>query len=286
MSLKKLTNTVTVNGRISIGEKDSSRGFPKKLDYFRYTHEYNKQTKEAVLHTEMTKVMEEKYGKKHKCIEITLINDHPDEVFFTAFMNYPNNECNCKGDGQTATRKIAEGESEEVNCDYDSCQFRLLKTNKGIQNTCKPTGILTCIIPYAPISGGIWRFTTHSKMSIDKIMATLYNIFQIRGTLYGLKVNLKINIIQMKVEGKPQNIPTVEIEVPYSFDAIAEGAGTTIGTLMDARNRYKTLGIEKDPKVIGKLASEVSTVDDTEIKILDKPSVIEAEVVDNEEIIL
>ena len=272
----------TINGRVAIGEKHAEKGYPVKLDYFIFTHQFDKAANKAPRHIDMTKVMKEKYQtEKPKSIDITLIHHHPEEVFFSSYMNYPGKDCNCKGDGVTAIRVMPDGEKKELECNYSECKFRLQTKSTGILNTCKPTGILTFLIPEAPVAGGLWKFTTHSIMSIGKINSTLMSIYKIRGTLYGLNVKMKVVMVQLKVDGKATNVPTIELEVPFSYDAIAEGAGTTIGTLLDAKTQHKTLGMKPSAKVMQELSTsaEANIVEeDKAIGIVS--SAIDAEIVD------
>ena len=65
---------------------------------------------------------------------------------------------------------------------------------------------------------------------------------------------MRIKTVQVKVNGQIQNVHTVEVEAPYSLDAIAEGAGTTIGTLLDHRTKHKTLGMAPDKSVVKELS--------------------------------
>lgn len=241
MSLKIQQHTI--QARLAIGEKHAEKGYPVKLDHFIATHPFDPKTKTAPRHKKLTEYFETIYKtSKPKTINVVLIDHHPDEVFFTKYMNFPGTTCNCSGDGETAVRVNSEGVKSDIVCNYNKCEFRLTKTNKGIINTCKPTGILTFIIPDAPMAGGVIRFTTHSMMSIGKINDALQNIYAIRGTLYGLKVRLKVVMVQVNIGGKAQNVPTVEIEVPLSYNEIAAGAGTSIGTLMDAKAKHLSMG--------------------------------------------
>lgn len=234
----------SIQGRVAIGEKKISQGgktYPAKLDYFIFTKPYDPKADNAPKYTEMEKVIKEKYGtEKPKSISVTLVGYDPDEVFFTDYLNYPGKSCDCRGNGEVAFRQIGE-KKERIECNYEKCEHRQKKTTNGIITTCKPTGVLTFMIPESPVSGGLWKFTTHSNMSIGKIMQSLRNICAIRGTLFGLQVNLKIVIVPMTVMGKLQNIPTVEVELPFSWDKLAQGAGTTIGSLMDAKAKHLTI---------------------------------------------
>ena len=234
------------NGRIAIGEKITKQNqngknitYPTKLDYFIFTHPFDPKSGIAPKFPEMTKIMTAKYGEKPKNIEVVFVDHHYDEVFFTDYLNYPNKAgCNCHGNGQEAIRVDQQGNKIKVVCDYEHCEFRQTKTERGIINTCKPTGILTCLMPEAPISGGIWRFVTHSQMSIGKIAGALRNIFAYRQTLYMLKTNLKVVIVPLNVKGQATNIPTVEVELPFSLPEIAVGASTALGTLEEIKKQF------------------------------------------------
>ena len=239
----------TIQGRIAIGEKNKEKGYPMKLDHFVFTKPFDPKAKMAPKFPEMTAIIKQLYNTdKPKAIKVTLVDHHPDEVFYTDYMNYPGTKCNCKGNGEKAMRSNDQGEKKEVICNYDTCAFRMTKTDKGVINTCKPTGILTFMMPEAPVSGGLWKFTTHSIMSIGKIAGGLKNIYNIRKTLFGLQVVLKVTMVQINIKGSTQNVPTVEIEVPFSWDSLAEGAGTTIGTLMEAQAKHMTLGYAPNPE--------------------------------------
>lgn len=245
MSLEIYANTI--QGRVAIGEKVTRKGtntgkdvtFPTKLDYFIFTKPFDPKTKIAPKFDAMTKIMKEKYGTdKPKEIDVILVDHHFQETFFTDYMNYPGMSCNCRGDGKQAIRTDGEGKKHDIVCDYEHCEFRQVKGSNGIVNTCKPTGILTFLIPDAPIAGGVWKFTTHSNMSIGKIAGALRNIYSYRKTLYMLQVKLKVVMVTINKDGKTQNVPTVELEVPFSMPEIALGAGTALGTLEDIKKHF------------------------------------------------
>ena len=67
-------------------------------------------------------------------------------------------------------------------------------------------------------------------------------------------------IVSVDIKGTTQNVPTVEIELAYSWDQIAEGAGTTIGTLMDAKAKYMTLGCKPNPEHMKELSTTAETL--------------------------
>jgi hypothetical protein len=273
----------TIQARLAIGEKHAEKGYPVKLDYFIATHPFDPKTKTAPRHKKLTEYFEATYKTaKPKFVDIVLIDHHYEEVFFTNYMNYPGTTCNCRGDGETATRTNSEGVKSEVVCDYAKCEFRLTKGSKGIVNTCKPTGILTFIIPDAPMAGGVIKFSTHSIMSIGKINDALMNIYAIRGTLFGLKVRLKVTMVQVSIGGKTQNVPTVELEIPFSYNEIAEGAGTKIGTLMEAKAKHLAMGKLPDEKKMKEIsiAAEKDAYVEGDIPSQVSDSTIDAEIVD------
>jgi len=285
MSLKIFQNTI--QGRVAIGEKvtrQNSAGktvtFPAKLDYFVFTKPFDPKTGVAPKFPAMTKVMTEKYKTdKPKEIEVTFVDHHPDEVFFTNYMNYAGKICNCYGNGEIATRTDAQGNKKEVKCDYERCEFRQKKTDKGVENTCKPTGILTFLIPEAPVSGGVWKFVTHSIMTIGKISGALRNIASYRKTLYYLRANLKISIVSMLVKGTQQNIPTVEVELPFSMPEIEAGASTALGTLEEIKKQFNIIDkVLPSPKRMQELASssgEIGSDESNESPVIDA-TIVEA----------
>jgi len=274
----------TIQGRVSIGEKHKEKGYPIKLDHFTATKPFDPKQNLAPKFPEIIEIWKKKYGTdKPKSIKITLIFDHPDEVFFTDYMDYKGKTCKCHGNGEAAMRIIDDiGTKKQVECNYATCEYRMTKTSKGIVNTCKPTGILTFMLPESPVSGGLWKYTSHGEMTIGKILGALKNIYEIRKTLYGLEVNLKIVMVQVEVKGQTQNVPTVEIELPFSWDALAEGAGTTIGTLLDARAKHMTLGCKPNPKVMKELATSAETLgyDGSMDNVVIEPNIVESDPID------
>jgi len=213
-----------VHGRIAIGEKGKSKDgklMPKRLDYFDFRHNFDRTTGLSPKHTAMIEVMTKKYGERPKEIEVILKNNTPEEVFFTGYMNYPGMKCNCfSRDGFKALR--TQGESKiEVECNHKECNFY-----DHHKKTCKPTGILTCVIEDSPVSGGVWKFTTHSKMSIQKITSALATFYECRGTLFNLAVRLKVVPVPMVVNGQNTIVQTVECYAPHSLTELKGGAAT------------------------------------------------------------
>lgn len=245
----------TIQARLAIGEKHVEKGYPIPLDHFIATHAYDPKTKTAPRHKKLSEYFKEKYKTAEpKFVDVVLIDHHPEEAFYTDYYNYPGTTCNCRGNGVCAMRTDSEGNKKEVVCDWKTCEFRMTKTSRGIINTCKPTGILSFIIPDAPIAGGVIKLVTHSMMTIGKLNESLMNIYGIRKTLYGLKVRLKVVMIPVAFKGKTMNVPTVELEIPVSYNELAAGAGTAIGTLMEAQAKHLAMGALPDKKVMQEIA--------------------------------
>lgn len=223
----------TYQGRVAIGEKadivtrsNKKVTIPKKLDYFVFTKLFDPKSQTAPKDLATTANIKKKYGTdKPKEIEVILVDDHYDTAFYTNYLNYPGKTCNCKGDGVNAVRVDSNGVKTKVKCDYEHCEFRLTKTGNGVINTCKPTGILTFLLPEASVSGGVWKFVTHSQMTIGKVRGSLKNLFQ-GVSLSGLKVRLKVQIVPVNIPKQgTQNVPTVELDLPYGWDTLAERFG-------------------------------------------------------------
>ena len=237
-----------VLARLAIGEKGTSKNgklIPQKLDYFIITHPFDKAKNIAPKHASMMKWLAEKSGTdKPKHIDVVLVDHHPDEVFYTNYMNYKTNKCDCIGDGETtAQRRNKDGGWDTVCCDYKNCEHRW---NNGL-NTCKPTGKLHFIIPEAPISGGIMRYVNHSQIGIGRLNAALRQMYQFRKTLKGLKIRLTVKTVSVVVAGKDTNVYIVEASIPIALEKLALGEAThPLFSYNDALNESISLGLMPD----------------------------------------
>ena len=253
-------------GRVAIGEKDE-RGYPKKLDYFIFTHLVDPKTKRAMRDKEATAAMSEKHGEKPNRIRIVLPFDHPDEVLYNSLTNYPGaSGWDCKSeDGITAVRKEKSGEQYECACDFTTCKWKVGKDGK---DTCKATGILSFMLLDVPRTGGLWRFTTRGYTSVFSIKQSLEFMYNLRGSLKGLEVELIVTMTPMTVpDGKggmsKQNVPIVSVQLPYNARALANGEGTVYGdfkTIMEAAHKRGTLPDSRIMKTIGMTVDEEVTL--------------------------
>lgn len=263
------------DGRIAIGRKNS-QGYPEKLDYFIFTHEVNAKANNAPIHKEMTEVMQKKYGEKPTAIRVVLPFHHYDEVFYTSFTDWKNKLAwSCRSaDGVTAQRRQANGSLIEVPCDYENCKFRLINNNPD-KTTCFPNGILSVLMPDAPVTGGVWKFRTRAWGSVNKLQQTLESIFNYRRSLLYLEVELSLVMEpQLVPDGKggkqKQNVPVVQIRVPFSMAELANGKGTVYGDFKEIREMAKVRGNIADMSIVKELSMELSNppsvTDETDVE--------------------
>ena len=159
---------------------------------------------------------------KPKEIPIIFLFDDIDMNFRTEYAYYQGAKCMCRGDGETAERlylkagkqtvfeegrnrnqrpdtpsvlmekeiQVKPGERHKIVCDTETCQFAQ-PDSKGFAR-CKPSGVLSCLIPASMNIGGVYRFRTHSWNSISNILASLELIKTITGgLLVGLPMKLQ-----------------------------------------------------------------------------------------------
>lgn len=261
-------------GKIAIGRKNAS-GWPEKVDYFLFTHPFDTKLNAAPIHKEMTTAMKALYPEavdkeglfKPRSIKVVLPFHNVDEVFYTSFCNYTGKSYNCKSeDGITATRKLETGEKKEVPCVHGTCEWKYTKVKDKMVETCKATGLLSVMILDGSTAGGFWRFATRSSTSTNEILSTLQMLYNIRGSLMGLEVELKVRVVSMDTpkEGggtQKQNVPIVSIELPYSWKALANGSGTVYGDFQEILKAAKSTHALPNKALINELS--MSLVDET-----------------------
>jgi len=155
---------------------------------------------------------------KPKEIPIIFLFDDIDMNFRTEYAYYQGAKCLCRGDGEIAERMylkagkqtvldieelpdliptyksvkidVKAGEKHKIICDTEKCQFAQPDA-KGATR-CKPSGVLSCMIPANMNVGGVYRFRTHSWNTISNILASLELIKTITGgLLVGLPMKLQ-----------------------------------------------------------------------------------------------
>ena len=158
-----------------------------------------------------------------KEIPIIFLFDDIDMNFRTEYAYYQGAKCMCRGDGEIAERMylkagkqtvlqidngpqgkvnapetayksvkidVKPGEKHKIICDTEKCPFAQADA-KGVSR-CKPSGVLSCLIPASMNIGGVYRFRTHSWNTISNILASLELIKTITGgLLVGLPMKLQ-----------------------------------------------------------------------------------------------
>ena len=252
-------------GKIAIGRR-SSAGWPEKLDYFIFTHPLDAKLNLAPPHKEMTEWATKFFSTdKPRTLKVVLPFHNIDEVFYTRFANYRGKKgWDCMSqDGVTATRKFDNGEKKEVPCTHSTCEWKMTDIKGKMTETCKPTGLLSVMILDAPVSGGLWRFSTRSSNSVNEILNTLQMLYQVRGSLMGLEVDLNVRLVSMDApNGKggveKQNVPIVSIVLPHSWKALANGSGTVYGDFREILSAAKSSHALPNRQILDELSTSLT----------------------------
>ena len=208
-------------GKIKIGTKGSERTskkggkyrIPTKLEYFSITT--LERGKDDILIPDV-QVME-KLGSEPKQLDIMLLYDDVDLNFQTCFAYYSGKKCVCRGDGKLAERTLKDGAIESVDCNPKICPYYA-------KNTCKISGILSCVLPSANQVGGVYKFRTHGYNSVSNILSGLKFLF---GLTNGVLASVKL---KLTLSPKTVDIPTGGTSIIYAANVIYEG---TIESLLN-----------------------------------------------------
>jgi len=201
MAIKNLNKRLVETLKIKIGGKSttvrkSKKGndfqAPVKFDYFLVTG-LDKDAKDNFIPDEgIMKTL----GEKPKSLPILLLTDDIDKNFQTAYACYQGSKRFCMGDGETAERREGENKYKQVKCDPETCDMFLSKA-------CKPSGILSCMLPQSEKVGGVAKFRTHSWNSIINITSSLEAIKLITGgVLFGIPLTMELIDKQTEEHGK------------------------------------------------------------------------------------
>ena len=234
-------------GKIKIGMKGEERKgknkmyrLPVRLDHFIITTtERDGKNGNFIPNWDLMEKLDPKEnwvdGQTHakpKEIPIIFLFDDIDLNFQTSFAFYQGAKCLCRGDGETAERhclkagkqnvltgldkndiavfkvkEVEAGNLAKVECDPDNCPF--MQPNADGATKCKPSGILSCLIPASMNIGGVYRFRSHSWNTLSNILASLELIKTITGgILVGLP--MKLQMLKKATEGHG-NVNTVNV---------------------------------------------------------------------------
>jgi len=201
--IKSLLPKLAEIGKIKIGgvgekrKAASGRDYrlPIKFGHFVITKTEKDQHGNFIINKEIM----EKLGPKPMEIKIELLYDNLELNFLSRFNYYHGHKCFCKGNGEVAERLTATGKKiivkkkqvneykyKEIVCPAGECEFL-------INNNCKPSGLLSVILPQANNIGGVFKFRTTSWNSISNIQSALAFIkTQTGGKLAGIPLKLQL----------------------------------------------------------------------------------------------
>ena len=209
MAIKNLNKRLVETHKIKIGghgaEKTARSGNkyrpPVKFDHFVVTG-LDKDKNDNFI---QDPAIMEQLGDKPKVLDIMLLSDDPDKNFMTAYQLYQGKTCACRGDGEIANRIKTKDDKgklldppiyHDVVCNTETCEFML-------SGACKPSGILSCMIPQSAKIGGVAKFRTHSWNTIINIMSSLDTIRLITGgVLFGIPLKMELIEKQTEKHGK------------------------------------------------------------------------------------
>lgn len=228
-----------------------------------------------------------------KEIPIVFLFDDIDMNFRTEFSYYAGAKCVCRGDGETAERvftkagkaeivspdgilsiQVKAGEKHRIPCDPDHCP--LLQPDAKGATKCKPSGILSCLIPLSMNIGGVYRFRTHSWNTISNILAALDLIKTITGgILVGLPMKLQF---LKKATTDHGNVSVVNVV----FDGESQQKMRELA-FIESKNRadfgINMLQIENNAKASGFMVN-TDTAEDIEAEYFHEPETEEDAITD------
>lgn len=199
MPIKNLNKRLVETMKIKIGGKGAERTgkkgkyrIPVKYDYFVVTGLDKDGTDNFIPDAGIMEAL----GDKPKKLDILLLTDDIDKNFQTAYAAYKGSKRFCMGDGETAERRQPDDTFKQITCDPDTCPVFQ-------SDECKPSGILSCMLPQSEKVGGVAKFRTHSWNSIINITSSLEAIKLITGgVLFGIPLTMELIEKQTEEHGK------------------------------------------------------------------------------------
>lgn len=224
---------IKIGGKGEVRKKTGGNGtyqLPVRFDHFKITTtEKDPKTGNFILDDDLMN----KLGNEPKEIPIVFLFDDIDMNFNTSFSMYQGAKCVCRGDGEIAERLFLQpgkpdpfefadegpktakkDERRKIVCDPEKCPM-MKPDSKGVTR-CKPSGVLSCLIPVSMNIGGVYRFRTHSWNTISNILASLDLVKTITGgVLVGLPMKLQflkkstedhgnVNVVNVSFDGETQ----------------------------------------------------------------------------------
>lgn len=191
-------------GKIKIGglgeERTARSGkaykLPQKLDHFVITKNVRDSGGRLIIDTTIM----DKLDADPKSIAVTLLYDDPRKNLVSFYALYSGGYRVCWGDGETAQRrgykdrKNDKGETiREYSDDWKKITCPLRECPEWKANRCKMHGILSVVLRESPVVGGVYRFRTTSRNSIQYLYSSMAFLGKIAyNVLAGLPLRLVI----------------------------------------------------------------------------------------------
>lgn len=219
MPIKNLNKRLVETYKIKIGGKGEERKgkkgkyrLPVKYDHFVVTGLDKDGSDNFIPDPGITEAL----GAKPKKLAILLMTDDIDKNFQTAYACYKGSKRFCMGDGETAERRQPNDTFKQIQCDPETCPIYAA-------NECKPSGILSCMLPQSEKVGGVAKFRTHSWNTIINITSSLEAIKLITGgVLFGIPLTMELIEKQTEEHGK---VKVVNIVYNGSMQKLQLAAG-------------------------------------------------------------
>jgi hypothetical protein len=203
-------------GKIRLGIKagNGDKSYPKETDYF-------------VCPVEVQKV----YGDKPKELDIIFPVDDVSIVFPQSYKWYSFTTLKCKGDGETAMRRVQDltpEQKEILNGDIPENSFDMVEVNCPCplleEGKCSQVGSLSFMIPKVSLAG-VYQIDTRSINSFVNINSALELAKGIAGRIAMIPFKLKRIPQKIEYEGKMQTHYILSLEHQLDMDAIRKMTG-------------------------------------------------------------
>jgi hypothetical protein len=240
----RITQTVSVIGRIKIGERIERNGkiIPTSLDYFKADGSYS-----AMFHKE--------YGERPNKVEIVFLSDNIQEVCNERYELRTTKDF----DG-TGGRLFASGDGEIFRVyskdldDYTDISIEqdpdiMKKLEKKVGSEWNVTLTLRFLIPRIRGVFGAWSFTTSADAStIPQITGTLDRLLQYPGSFAGIPMDLIVEIAHSQKPGSKSKFPVVKLIPNVSQDSL-----DNLKLMLDSNQKMQ--GILTEDRLAGYVSS-------------------------------
>lgn len=240
----RITQTVSVIGRIKIGERIEKNGkiYPTSLDYFKADGSYA-----AMFHKE--------YGDKPQKIEIVFLSDNITEVCneryelrTTKDFDGTGGRLFASGDGETF-RVYSKDLDDYTDISIEQDPDIMQKLEKKVGSEWNVTLTLRFLIPRIRGVFGAWSFTTGADAStIPQITGTLDRLLQYPGSFAGIPMDLVVEMAHSQKPGSKSKFPVVKLIPNVSQESL-----DNLKLMLDSNQKIH--GVLTEEKLAGYVSS-------------------------------